>query len=351
MKATFKEQSQGFIANIVTSVKSFISKRTESLAKKLSDIPGTNYRLGVFHFNKKNYSDAALRFLIVTWLEPNNAKAFFQLARTHVRREKFDKAKQAITKAKELNPKPWKEADYIANLIDAPNNIHYIPTSIIKQHIIYAYHKGELVDKKLFGYRHKLLLKDTLKNIKQTNPHLHVLDLGCNDNGYYGQLLANREVLENITAVGLIEVSLAKAQKRKFESTPIYTNIIHADPSNYLAEAQISALDVIICDRTWDWNCNLPDIASKLHKALNDNGIVACIFLTHTSDEPKIFDPQHDRFTVSVKEIETVFNHAGFEICVSKPLKLPADTSEETDIDDNDDDSPSFSEHYFILRR
>lgn len=103
-----KEFSDTTVSGLFYKLKHVITELISNL-RNLDNIAKNNYVLGKQHYELGNFSDAIMRFKIVTWLEPKHADAWYRLASSYMAMDKKPKAKEALTKAIQLKPN-WQEA-------------------------------------------------------------------------------------------------------------------------------------------------------------------------------------------------------------------------------------------------
>ena len=119
-KKTEKEQKSEKIASkIKENVKNFsgfLSEKTDlalkefsSIKEKSKNLVETNYKLGVYHLEKGNLSDAKVRFFLMTKFWPKFHESYYQLAYILMLEQEPFKAKKIIenllSKNSEIDPK------------------------------------------------------------------------------------------------------------------------------------------------------------------------------------------------------------------------------------------------------
>jgi predicted TPR repeat methyltransferase len=277
--------------------------------EKLKDIPGTNYQLGLIHMHKGNIDDAVMRFRMVAFLTPENVGAHYNLGRCLLLLDEEDNARSEFKKVLELDNNNM-DAKYQLLKLDHRESVDIIPVSIIKEKAELAaehYEEKRLIE----GPKNcKAIVNTALANIKDKNPNLEVLDLGCG-NGMCGRILRDKQVAKKITGVDISAKMIKRAEKKKIEGESVYDTLVTAEIRQYLLENQ-QKFDLIMANGGFNYFGDLSEIFELLKKSLNPNGTLA--FVIKKSDLEKDFriDIAQDNFSHSQSYVQEQLNKAGF---------------------------------------
>lgn len=285
--------------------------------KKIQDIPGTNFELGLYHLRLGNISDAVFRFKLVCWLRPGHAEAHYYLAKSLILIAKNEAAKKAIDAALSIRS-PWPEAQFIAEKLTSPSKINAVPPSVIKEHIQLAHHRSVGLSPHSSGLkkRARVVIKNILSHIQDTNPKLEVLELATTK-GIYGIQLQEQQLSSLIDATTAFYSDLSALT---FANKPIYRNTISSLPDDYLQEPSTEHYHVIIADRAFDYSPDLSLIFNQLDRRLHPQGIAAVIIRIHSSDSPRLFNITTDTFTFSSPAVSSAIAASHLTLVESAPL-------------------------------
>lgn len=311
--------------NIIQKVKPLIKKKTTEIInelklarEKLKDIPGTNYKLGLHHLKKGNMDDAILRFKMVTYLTPEMASAHYNLGRCLLIKGDKDKAKQSLEKALSLEPN-LPEAVYTLGKLQSPELLDTIPSNTIAEHIEW---QGDSLSQAAEPreLRDKLLITSLLSCIKDKNPNLEVLDLGCM-NGGRGLILREKEVLKRISGVDIDKKSTVMAKKQVFDAEPVYSTVINEEISAYLANNQ-SVFDIVLAGNIFSYQGTLDAMFNNISRSLKKGGFFAAIINQNDLIRGYNLNVAQDKFIHSINYFEEILKLNGLTIEHKKEKEL-----------------------------
>ena len=307
--------------DFMSKVKPFIKEKSEYLINesklvrsKLTDIPGTNYKLGLHHLRLGNIDDAILRFKMVTMFLPENANAHYYLGKSLTIKNDIKKAQKSLETALSLKS-DFPEAKYIMGKIESPESLQEIPENIIMERSKWEKElsEEEIADKALLN---KALVTSLLVNVTDKNPNLEVLDLGCRS-GIRGTLLKEKEVTRKITGVDISEKRSSNAREVKIDGENVYDEVHNIEISKYISQKN-AEYDVITAGNVFLYKRNLDILFSGLSKLLKPQGLLAIIIPATEDNEEYKLDISKDIFTHSIGYFTRTLDEEGFNILENK---------------------------------
>ena len=311
-----------FVANFIPMVKErsveFVRECKEA-REKLKDIPGTNYSLGLKHLKQGNLDDAIMRFRMVSFLKPDNYMAHYQLGRCMIMAGDNDNAKKQFEKTLEIN-KSDQSTKYQLKKLEKPEQIRSVPVEIIKElaeDFVPIFEAVYLNN----GYQGgKEAVKAALDNIKDKNPNLNVLDLGCGSGGC-GYLLQEKDVVKNITAVEIAPTFAKFSKELKFNKRLVYSKVVEQDIAEYLLSNK-EKFDLIIADMSLYFYGDLTDVFDSVKRSLNKDGLFVLSLQAFEEEKRYKLDIEYDIFSHSKSYIQEQLNKAGFNKLEIRDIEL-----------------------------
>jgi predicted TPR repeat methyltransferase len=286
----------------------FVKECNES-KEKLKDIPGTNYRLGLTHMHRGNIEDAVMRFRMVAFLTPENINAYYNLGRCLLLLDDEEGARVQFKKVLEMDANNA-DVKYQLLKLEHRESIDVIPVSMIKEKTDIA---ADNYDEKRLAHgpkNCKAIVNTALANIKDKNPNLDVLELGCGS-GMCGRILRDKLVAKKITGVDISPKMLKKAEKKKIEGEQVYDKLVAAEIRQYLLENN-QKFDLVMANGGFNYFGDLSAIAELLKKALNPGGTLAFVIKKTELEKGFLLDIAQDIFTHSRAYVQEEFKKAGF---------------------------------------
>jgi predicted TPR repeat methyltransferase len=263
--AEAKSSITSLFEDIVRVPKSYIS----DVKAKLSNLPRTNYELGIQLQEAGELRDAILRFSVARWLAPNFQLAWFRLGSCYLSVGERDKAKTALKQAYRLNPNHEETCFLLTSLdpslVPAEKQPQTMPASIAIDYFDRAAPQYDS-DQRQQRYRGHQYAEQGLYNyidIKRVDYNL--LDLGCGT-GLVGAVMS--KYCQHIVGVDFSRNMLQQAmRRRRDDDSRIYRQVMHQDIHYYLADNDqefelITAVHVF--NYIGDLQNIIPHIASKL---------------------------------------------------------------------------------------
>ena len=288
------------LPDMVMKIFSDLKKEIAESREKLKDIGDTNYKLGIYHLEKRNIKDAILRFKIAMHFNKDSALLHYHLARCYIHGKKNDKAKIELEKALIIDTK-FTEARYRLSLlrdllkldsvkkieasINDAKNID-IPIQVIKEDfdVKAQTYEVDMIQNLNYIAPQELATKiiKTLKEKEYPLEKLSCLDLGCGT-GIAGTMLKNIVALKTLVGVDISPNMLELAKLLENNDSLAYNELIETD----LHKLEIDSLkfDIIMSCLGLDYSNRLDIIFEKIQRLANKNSIFAIISLKSTGEE------------------------------------------------------------------
>ena len=268
---------------------------------KGKEIAANNYALGMQHQKTGDFSDAVMRFKMVTWIEPKNIQAWYHLGNSFAALGKKPNAAMAYRQVLVLKP-DHEEAAYMlamargkkSGAADMPRTI---PMALALAHFegqALAYNKQQL---EIYGYQgHKQIVAAIRSQIAQGRMDHKMLDLGVGT-GLCGPLV--RDIASQLIGVDISEKMLIEARQLKDGSgNKIYDALYKRDLRDFLREAQPGSYDIVIAADVLSYVGDLTDSMAQIARVLSPGGIVA-LTVSKGADAGMVFAPDEGRFIYS----------------------------------------------------
>ena len=311
---------KSFIPYLKTKIKNGFNSLGAS-KEKLKDIPGTNYKLGVYHMQKGNFSDAILRFKMVCYLDPNNTDSLYHLSRCLLLKGEEKKAQKKLELLMKKEPKHV-EGKYLLQKITSPEKVESVPLSIVKETVdIRAnFYMEDYIDAGYIGAR--VLVNEVLKDVEAKNPNFTVLDLGCGT-GECGVILRERGLAKHITGIDLSDIMTELSSSRMVDGQNAYDEVKEIEISEYLKNEKTSKYDLVLAILSFDFFGNLEPIADNIKNLLNKGGYFGLI----ARDEPElkngyILNVDYEDFSHSQQYVKDTFQKVGLKLSKTKEIEI-----------------------------
>lgn len=268
------EKQQGKTATVVESYKARVSTFLDDVMRKAftlpqgwwerRDIAKNHYDLGIEHLQQGHVSDALLRFRLVTWLEPNNANAWYYLGRTQLADGKNKQAQATLQRALKLNPDN-DEARYMLALAGglADNEMPMtIPRTLVHAHfesLAMDFNQQQLEE---LEYKGHIFVSEAIRACaEQGRSHYAILELGIGT-GLCGKEL--RDIAGRLVGVDMSSAMLQEAKKLRVEDAPVYDALFNREIEPFLTEQPEASYDIILACGVASY---IGDIKPMMHQA------------------------------------------------------------------------------------
>jgi predicted TPR repeat methyltransferase len=219
-----------------------------SRLRRGNEVARNNYALGVQHLAKGNYSDAIFRFKAVTWLEPENAAAWYGLGTAYFADGKPANAATHYRKALALKP-DYEEATYMLAMARGNRaGEGELPRRMPRQLCISHFERqaggfdAEQLERARYSGHTRLDAAVRAHAAPGRVDHV-LLDLGCGT-GLCAQPLAS--LASSITGVDHSKAMLAQAMAKTAGSRRLYHELVERDALDYLRAAEAESVDIAI---------------------------------------------------------------------------------------------------------
>lgn len=284
----------------------------KNFRNNLKDLTGTNMELGKFHLRCGNYTDAMIRFLLITkYLDKGNKVASYWLGWTYFLKGNHRKALIALEQSEIQGDVDLQ--DFIRNI----DNISEVPGDI---HRMYRDIKaGVFIDK--FASESISLpahfITEFNKSVEDLPEHYSILELGCNI-GLLG-LEIRKRMQESFDLKGIeTSAELIKLQPLYSRSDETYDEIIQSDIIEFL-EDQSGTYDIIMSIDGLSSSDNPEKVLSLIASRLNPGGHFALSFKTSAMTK---FTEKNLEFSYNSSKIVSILEKLNLKLTSQSEINL-----------------------------
>ncbi len=319
--ASLKQQLMNYGEDVLQYLFSLSAKFARS-----GEVARNNYQLGLNHLAAGHFTDAIFRFKAVTWIEPGNADAWYNLATSYLADSQPMKAVQAYRKTLALKPGSEEAAYMLAVALGKraqPQEMpRHMPLSLALSHfngLAASYDEQQLVQGKYQG--HTKLAEALRPRLVQGRVDHVVLDLGCGTGLCGAQLRAQAA---RLVGVDMSPAMLAQAMQRKdTNNRKIYDELIEREATQFLKEASESEYDIILAGVIFSFIGDLSAIVAQAARTLKPGGLLA-FTADMTQAKDYVFDAAGGRFRFSRDYLQKLASQHGLtELCFEEIEAYP----------------------------
>ncbi len=295
------------------------------LKRKFSNLPKTNFDLGVRFTGSGQWLDAMFRFKLAVWLQPNFPQAWYNLGCCCMKLRRYDKARHAFKKTLALKPTHTDAIYMLSSLEPAAIPPAMRPTRMPAAMIVdFFTGMAPVYDgvERQNRYQGPRLVFDAVKALlKQTNG-LHVFDIGC------GTGLCSRPwrtLAVAMTGLDFTSAMVEVAKEVRINDKPLFETLTTADildiGANTLPER---AMDVVLCIDTAQFLGELSNPFGKAARMLKPGGLFAVTVEPFTSPVGYAVNPDTGRFGHHADYVKKTAASAGLELKKEAKVNLYA---------------------------
>ena len=270
------------------------------------------------HWREGNVRDAIGRFKLVIRLQPDHARAHYQLGACQLSVGDTDAALVNLKRAVAMDER-FVEPRYVLAVQGEGEVVDRVPVSIVenKYNNIASRYESQYVVAR--HYRGVMSLRDVLAPLFVDHGNLEILDLGCGS-GLCGDIL--RPHAAYLEGVDISKQMLALAYDKKRDSNRLYDSLKHNDIVRYLEEERTRLFDVVVAAGVVDYFGDVAPLFEKISQALKSGGMFAVTVQKHDGDDAFSLISDEGRFSHNPGYVERVAVDAGFvlEQAVEMPL-------------------------------
>lgn len=260
----------------------FIEKPKNYFAEirtKLRDLPRTNFELGCKFADQGKWGDAAFRFRVALYFQPNFAAAHYNLGCCLIRLNQRAKARNALLKALALQPN-YPEALFMLSALDpasvpADKRPQRMSSEMMMQFFngLAANYDATEANNQYQGGRAGY---DVLKPLVGERKDLTVVDLGC------GTGIASRPwrpVAKELVGVDFASSMANGAKLVKLGDAPLFDRVLEEDIfSVESSAAPLATADVVLVINTSQFVGNIEPLLKSLAAKLKPGALVALTY-------------------------------------------------------------------------
>lgn len=282
------------------------------------DVAKNHYELGLSHLQQGHISDAMMRFKLVTWLEPANAKAWYYLGRAQLAGGKKQDASQSFQRSLKLQP-GVEEAEYFLAIAGGSSGgalPAVMPQSLSREYFDALAPEFNQQQESLQYEGGRLLAEAVRAAVQDGRVNYAILDLGCGT-GLCGREL--RPLAGQLTGVDMSPSMLDQARLlQDDQGHKIYDALFQRDMLTFFKE-NTARFDMVVACGVASYVGEWKDIAHAAAQALQPGGLFA--FTADMQDAPGFsLDTDLGRFRFSKAYLESLAAANGFSVVRLDPI-------------------------------
>lgn len=288
--------------------------------EKLKNFAETNYKLGIYHIDKGNMTDAKFRFFMVSRLEPNNELAHYHLARCHLYNLNFDKAKEELKQALEID-KNFKAAKFRLKFAEQSIKDENIPIEVIEEDYNNLADSYETIFTNQFTKDIQEILAKLLAEHVEGIEDPFMIDLGCGT-GMVGYNVRNIVAIKSLLGIDISGKMLDYAKELTINETPVYNHVRKMDFHNL--SHITDNYDIITACLSFEYCHDLLKLFKQLDKIKARRAVLGLAVLKSTTGDV-VFDYKNSCYSFSLEYLNNVFKTFRWKILEQKDIKIMSD--------------------------
>lgn len=293
------------------------------LRDKLKDLPKTNFDLGCDFAERGQWKDAAFRFRVALYLQPNFAQAHYNLGCCQIRLGDRSKARQSFLAALKLVP-THTDAIFMLSAID-PNAVpvdrrpQRMPSTMVLpffEGMAAQYDSIEAAN----NYQGGRAVFDALKPLIETPRDLIIVDLGA------GTGIASRPWRPMAKEIVAVDFSLAMAnaaRQIKVADAALFDRVLEEDIVDPAATAApLATADLVLVVNTAQFLGNLQPLFTALSAKLKKGALVAITIEPFSVAAGYGVNIETGRFGHHPEYVKLTAKNAGLEVKQDSKVQL-----------------------------
>ncbi len=271
-----------------------LSKKITALINKAGNIAENNIKLGKYHFYKGNFSDAIMRFKGVTFLQPENATAYYYLGRCYLEKKDKPIAIRCFDDCLKYD-KSFTQAQYYLSKLQFSERIRQINTALIRETSDYLTDDYRKLLEDL-SYQGHISARSMLLNHLETNEtssSKNLLDIGCMG-GMTAIAMREKLSIRSLVGIDLSEKAVNKLEREMYKDELLYSKLISGNAQELLGTYSES-FDIVIALRVLHYFSSLDELLHQISSTLKPNGLFVATIFPATEKQWEL-DQEQDRF-------------------------------------------------------
>lgn len=316
---SFKEEFSGrSLKQVISDYIQDIKVQFSGLSGKLHDLRGTNYKLGMEHYERGNFPDAIFRFKMLKRFYPDMKEADYFIARSYFENGNENSAKQFISEyLKSQDQKYRVEAEYTYDVLEnRVQNIQVIPTQLAKHTFdVLSYDYDAIYLSSDETPQNTMFSMINSYCVESGSPFGHIsLDIGCGT-GYIGRMLKSAKIASVINGLDISPRMIEICNSLKNEGLKVYDQCYEQDFDSFiLSYNQSTKFSIITISNFLLYYSKLDTCLNYLKPLLSDKGLIAITYKTSLVEGNVSFDPYMEEFRYNDEYVAKVIGDAGLQI-------------------------------------
>lgn len=318
------------VKDYATNGRSLMKGQYEEFMQKVSNLPATNYQLGMYHLNHGAFRDAILRFKIALFFNHTIYPAHFYLGRCYYQQLKFDKAQHHFELYKASGDQRFIQAtEFCLTIMQSKQDEDLeIPQDIVAMNfnqIAQKYDENFIMGKvnipqdSLFS-----ALNEHLQNIGKPFGNL-IVDLGCGT-GYIGSMIRQSRLSGMLVGVDISREMALITQKRMFEKAVVYNQVFNSSMQDFIAhyrDNEQTKFNVVIAANLLTYIKDISSFFLNVKSIMLEGGTLVVSFkTTQDANNDAEFDRYLEAYYFSATYIKELAVSHGFKLVKEKDIKF-----------------------------
>ena len=284
------------------------------LRVKLRDLPQTNFDLGCDFAARGLWSDAAFRFRVAIYLQPQFAQAYYNLGCCQVRLGQKSKARQSFLKTLRLVP-DHAEAQFMLSALDpaavpVDKRPTRIPAPMVKEFFGGVAANYDAIEASN-DYQGAKVVYDAIKPLIGDRKDLVVLDIACGSG-----IVARpwRPLAKQLVGIELTPAMADTARLAKVADAPLFDAVLEED-ALHLAEskAPFSEADLLLVVNAAQFIGHLAPLLEMLGQRMKPGALLALTYEPFDAAAGFQVNIDTGRFGHHPHYIKQAMQHAGLQ--------------------------------------
>lgn len=292
---------------------------------RMQDLPKTNFDLGCEFADEGKWFDAAFRFRVTLFLQPDYPQAWYNLGCCYYRLGKEEKAKDALLKALEQAPGNTSTIFMLASIdpdvLPAAKRPTRMPESLVGGFFT-SVAEGYDIEEAKSKYNAGKVMYDLLKPLVGA-PNPVVVDLAC------GTGIAARPwraAASSITGVDVTPAMLAQADKATHAEKKLFDQVIAADVNSLPQTLVDGTADLVLLVNSAQFIGDLSGTIQNAARLMAPQGVFALTIEPYRSAGFGV-SSDTSRFGHSATYVKQTAANAGLALIKEVPVFLYPETS------------------------
>lgn len=292
--------------------------------ERMRDLPKTNFDLGCKFADEGKWMDAAFRFRVAAYFQPNYPQVWYNLGCCYFHTGKLKQAEEALKKALQQNPNQQDVLFMLATVNPASlrpeQRPQHMPAGMVNQFFTSIAKQFDIEEARNKYQGGKVIHEFAKPLVKNISPV--VLDLAC------GTGIAARPwraVAREIIGVDSTSAMLALADKATHSDKKLFDQLIKTDAMALPATIADGSADVVLCVNSAQFMGELSGLMQSAARVMQSDGVFVMTAEPYNAAQGYGLSAQTGRFGHSPAYVKQAAHAAGLKLVKEATVPLYAD--------------------------